>query len=220
MFPGTGIVFTDGLDANNPVGITDALKRFDRYRYLRNLSFTDKSLSAKIELVYLDEKGAVDSNKIKERTKFGRLEAKEDDVLYIRITNTGTKDFYINIVDMQPDGKINPIVPNKKEGVVVDACKVVAGKNAGNLESMQIIIGPPYGEETFKVFLSATILDLEEMLTGNTDTNNKTRGVLNNLATIFKEADANALGTRGTKVKVDQNGTIFSLNFSIVPKKN
>ena len=39
-----------------------------------------------------------------------------------------------------------------------------------------------------------------------------------NLATIFKEADGNALGTRGTKVKVDQNGTIFSLNFSILPK--
>jgi hypothetical protein len=218
MFPGTGTVFTDGLDVNNPVGIADALKRFDRYRYLRNLSFTDKSLSAKIELIYLDEKGAIDSNKIKERTKFGRLEVKEDDVLYLRITNTGAKDFYINIVDMQPDGKINPIVPNKKEGVFVDACKVAAGKNAGNLETMQIIIGPPYGEETFKVFLSATILDLEEILTTNTDTNNKTRGVLNNLATIFKESDSNALGTRGGKVKVDQNGTIFSLNFSILSK--
>jgi hypothetical protein len=106
----------------------------------------------------------------------------------------------------------------RSEGVFVDACKVAAGKNAGNLETMQIIIGPPYGEETFKVFLSASILDLEEILTTNTDTNNKTRGVLNNLATIFKESDDNALGTRGTKVKVDQNGTIFSLNFSILPK--
>ena len=218
MFPGTGVVFADGLDVNNPAGITDALKRFDRYRYLRNLSFADKNLSAKIELVYLDDKGVVDSNRLKERTKFGRLEVKEDDVVYLKITNTGAKDFYINIVDMQPDGMINPILPNKKSGIFVDACKVAAGKNAVNLETMQIVIGPPYGEETFKVFLSASPIDLEEILTSNTDTNSKSRGVLNNLATIFKESDGNAMGTRGAKVKVDQNGTIFSLNFSIVPR--
>lgn len=218
MFPGTGIVFADGLDANNPVGITDALKRFDRYRYLRNLSFTDKSLSAKIELVYLDEKGVVDSNKIKERTKFGRLEVKENDVVFLKITNTGAKDFYINIVDMQPDGTINAVVPNKKSGILVDACKVPAGKNAGNLETMQIEMGAPFGEETFKIFLSASPIDLEEILTSNTDNNSTRSGVLNNLATIFKQSDGNAMGTRGTKVKVDQNGTIFSLNFSIVPR--
>lgn len=218
MFPGTGIVFADDLDANNLVGIADALKRFDRYRYLRNLSFTDKSLSAKIELVYLDEKGAVDSNKIKERTKFGRLEVKENDVVFLKITNTGAKDFYINIVDMQPDGTINAVVPNKKNGIVVDACKVPAGKNAGNLETMQIEMGAPFGEETFKIFLSASPIDLEEILTSNTDNNSTRSGVLNNLATIFKQSDGNAMGTRGAKVKVDQNGTIFSLNFSILPR--
>ena len=83
-----------------------------------------------------------------------------------------------------------------------------------------IRIAPPYGEETFKIFLSSDALDLEDILTGNGDKNSTSRGVLNNLAKIFEESVVNEAGTRGGpgKINTAQNGTIFSLNFSILPK--
>jgi len=226
-YPNSGEVFADNLSLDDITGMKEVLKRFDRFRYLRNLKFTEQGLSAKVELVFLDAKGNIDPVKMKARTKFGRLELKEDDEVYLKITNTGLRKFYINIVDIQPDGKINPILPNKKLTDINNApapiswqdCEVEA-RAVLLLKNYSIRIAPPYGEETFKIFLSSNPLDLEDILTGNGDANSQSRGVLNNLAKIFKESAVNEAGVRGAggKINTAQNGTISSFNFSISPK--
>ncbi len=220
-YANSGTVFSDNLDPADITGLKNVIKRFDRFRYLKNLKFSEQGLSAKIELVFLDSKNEVDLKKIQSRTKFGRLELKEDDIVYLKITNTGTKKFYINIVDIQPDGFINPVIPNKKltEPVTWQDCELMS-KTEKVFSNNPIRIAAPYGEETFKVFLSSDALDLEDILTGNGDNTSRTRGVLNNLAKVFEESTVNEMGTRsGTgKINTSQNGTIFSLNFSILPK--
>ncbi|MGQ0737429.1 MAG: caspase family protein [Bacteroidota bacterium] len=224
-YANTGTVFTDEIDISNAQTLKDELKKYDRFRYLQNLKFTEKGLSARVELVFLDEKENVDYAKLKSRTQFGRLELKVGDTVYLKIINTGLKKFYVNIVDIQPDGKINPIIPNKglkdinenPAPIRYDQCFVNKGDSLF-FKDLSITIGPPLGEEIFKVFLSGDPLDLEEILTTNNDTNSQSRGVLNNLAKIFKDSQVNATGTRGGEGKINtaQNGTIFGLNFTIV----
>ncbi|MBI5858670.1 MAG: caspase family protein [Sphingobacteriales bacterium] len=215
FFPASGDMFTDTLDADNPTVIKNVLKRYDRYRYLKGLRFDEPGLSANVELVFLDQNGGIDSSKIRERTKLGQLVLKEGDVVNLKITNTGSKPFYINIVDIQPDGIINPIIPNKGLKITADDCKVEVS-NLLFFKENGITIYPPYGKETFKVFLSSGKIDLEEMLTGNKQTG--TRSILSNMEKIFKDAEVNEMGTRGGGNINTQNGTIFNLNFTIVPK--
>lgn len=227
-YANTGSVFADDIDISNAEAIKELMKRYDRFRYLSNLKFTESGLSAKVELVFLDDKGNIDQAKIKSRTQFGRLELKEDDEVYLKIINTGNKKFYVNIVDIQPDGKINPIIPNKKltdvnnnpAPIRWEDCVVNKGDSLF-FKNLSIKIAPPYGEEVFKVFLSADPLDLEDILTTNDDSNSRSRGVLNNLAKIFKESQVNTTGTRGGEGKINtaQNGTIFGVNFAIVPNQ-
>ena len=64
-------------------------------------------------------------------------------------------------------------------------------------------------------------LDLEDILTDDTNDGQSrgVGGVLNNMAKIFKNSKVNNNGTRGmeTTVNTAQNGTIFSVGFTIVP---
>lgn len=226
-YPNSGNIFQDGFTFSGNEDISslkDALKRFNRYRYLKGLSLNETGLTAIVQLVFLDDKGNIDSMKQMARTPFGRLELKEGDQVYLRITNTGKK-FYINIVDMQPDGQINPVMPNKglknKEGdpapLTVEDCMLLRNET----RNIPIDIAPPYGDETFKIFLSSSALDLEDILT-STDEKEALgkRGILNGLEKIFVNSNSNELGKRGANIKVnsDQNGTVFSLNFQILPK--
>jgi metacaspase-1 len=224
-YPNTGVVFADDIDITNAAAMKELFKKYDRFRYLQNLKFNEKGLSAKVDLVFVDDKGKIDYAKMKTRTKFGRMELKVGDEVYLNVVNTGQKKLYINIVDIQPDGKINPVIPNKTlrdvnnnpAPIRWDQCTVNKGDSLF-FKDLSITIGPPLGAEIFKVFLSADPLDLEEILTTNSDANSQSRGVLNNLAKIFKDSQVNASGTRGGEGKINtaQNGTIFGLNFTIV----
>lgn len=231
-YANSGAVFQDGITfsgTKNMDDLKEALKRFDRFRYLKGLSFTEPGLSAKVALVFLDDKGNVDSAKLQSRTHFGRLELSEDDEVFLKIINNGDKQFYINIVDIQPDGIINPVMPNKNlkdrngnpDPLKWEDC-LVKKYDTLFLKNYPISIQKPYGEEIFKVFLSTSALDLEDILaTKDVNKPNNKRGVLTGLEKIFVTSNLNENGTRGgvgTKVNTEQNGTVFSLNFLISPK--
>jgi hypothetical protein len=232
-YPNSGYIFQDGFlfSGNNSMQrLKDALKRFGRSRYLSGLMFSEPGLSAKVQLVFMDDKGNIDSARLQSRTHLGRLELKEEDQVYLRIINNGNKQFYINIVDIQPDGIINPVLPNKNlkdkndnpSPIKWEDC-LVKKYDTLFLRNLAIGISKPYGEETFKIFLSSSPIDLEDILTSKDENNlpqNK-RGVLNGLEKIFINSSIKENGTRGvegTKVNTDENGTVFSLNFRIMKK--
>lgn len=227
-YPNTGSVFADDIDISDTESLKEILKRYDRLHYLQNLKFSETGLSARVELVFLDADGNIDEAKIKSRMKFGRLELQEDDEVYLKIINTGIKKFCINIVDIQPDGKINPVIPNKgltdmnnnPAPILLDDCMVNRGDSVV-FKNLSIRIAQPYGEEVFKVFLSSDPLNLEDILKDNNDAASRSeKGVLNNLAKIFLESKVNANGTRGDgKINTEENGTIFGVDFIIVPRE-
>ncbi|MFN8290984.1 MAG: caspase family protein [Chitinophagaceae bacterium] len=227
-YANTGSVFADDINLSDTASFKEVLKRYDRFRYLQNLRFTEAGLLARVELVFLDANGNIDLAKLKSRTRFGRLELQEEDEVFLKVINTGAKKFYINIVDVQPDGKINPVIPNKgltdmnnnPAPIRWEDCLVNRGDSV-LFKNLSIRIAPPYGEEVFKVFLSSDPLDLEDILTDDNDAASRSaKGVLNNLAKIFKDSKADANGTRGDgKINTAQNGTIFGVNFTIVAKE-
>ena len=230
-YPNSGFVFQDGFSFSKKESmklLKAALKRFDRSRYLKGLMISEPGLSAKVQLVFIDEKGNVDSARLQSRTHLGRLELQEGDKVYLRIINNGNKQFYINIVDIQPDGYINAILPNKnvkdKNGnpypITWENC-LVKKYDTVLFNELAIEISKPYGEETFKIFLSTLPLDLEDILTINNEGEAMSkRGVLNGLEKVFVNSNINEAGKRGAvgvKVNADQDGTVFSLNFQILP---
>lgn len=229
-YANSGLPFgEESFSLSDTATLKETLKRFDRFQYLQNLKFNEQGLSAKVELVFLDANKQVDYAKTESRRRLTGLELLEGDEVYIKIKNTGDKRFYINIVDIQPDGKINPILPNKKlkdkddypAPIRPEDCLVDKGDSL-LLHNLTITIWPPYGEETMKVFLSGEKLDLEDILADDrNDSQSRGKGgVLNNMAKIFKSSKVNGVGSRGaeTKVNTAQNGTIFSVGFTIVPK--
>ena len=231
-YPNTNFVFQSGFtfSANQNIKpLKEALKKYDRFRYLKGLTFNDPDISATFNLVFIDDKGNIDTAKLISRTNLGRLELKEGDKVFLQIINTGSKDFYINVVDIQPDGIINPILPFKDlkniygnpDPIKWEDCLVKRG-DTSLFRKYSIEIAKPYGEETFKVFLSSSPLDLEDILTTKNEAEAKNkRGVLNGLEKIFAASNINEVGKRGviaTSINTQQNGTIFSFNFQILPK--
>ncbi|MEP6747424.1 MAG: caspase family protein [Bacteroidota bacterium] len=229
-YPNSNIIFQDGFTFSghyNLEPLKASLRQFARFRYLKGLTFNEPGLSANVQLVFLQANGSVDTGKMASRTHFGRLELREEDNVFLRIVNNGSKQFYINVVDIQPDGIINPVLPNKnlkdKNGnpspITWEDCQV---KKYDTL-NFAISISKPFGDETFKVFLSAAPLDLEAILTTRDETYIPPgkRGILNGLEKIFINSNINEAGARGvvgSKVNTDQNGTVFSINFQILPK--
>jgi hypothetical protein len=219
---------SEGFSLEDTAQMKEVLKRYDRFQYLQNLKFNEQGLSAKVEIVFLDANKNIDTAKMAARTKLTGLEVQEGDEIFLKINNTGDKRFYINIVDIQPDGKINPILPNKNlkdrdnypAPIRAEDCLVNKGDSM-LLKNLSIKIWPPYGEETLKVFLSGEKLDLEDILTddANDGASRGKGGVLNNMAKVFKNSKVNGVGTRGgeTSINTAQNGTIFSVGFTIVP---
>lgn len=85
------------------------------------------------------------------------------DMALLKVTNKGSKKAFFNIIDIQPDGFVNPIIPT-----VNDLDGREYSLNAGEtaiLKNTLVMFGPPYGNEIFKVIatdkpfnLSATIM--------------------------------------------------------------
>lgn len=230
-YPNSGEIFQDGFyfSGNRSIAILKkAIKKFERFRYLKGLSLSEQDLTAKVDLVFLDENGNIDNDKLTSRTHFGRLELREGDKVNLRIINTGSKQFYINIVDIQPNGIINAVIPNKnlkdRKGndypVKWEDC-VVKKYDTLLFRIFSIGISKPYGEETFKVFLSTSPIDLEDILTSKDEEEAvKKRGILSGLEKIFVQSNINETGKRGVDIEVNtgDNGSVFSFNFRILPK--
>ena len=230
-YPGSGVLFADNLEPEGEFSIKEAIKRFERYSYLRNLRCKDDSIDAKVELVFLKSDSTIDEQKMNERSKFGSSRiigstaSFTGDVVYLKVANTGLKKCYVNIVDISANGVISPVIPNH---LIVDennkqCCEISKEDcllDTGTFKIFKtypITFGPPFGEETFKVFISAEELDLESILTEKID---KRGGVFNNIEKLFQNSKVNETGKRGGNGKINpkENGTIFNVNYIIVEK--
>jgi metacaspase-1 len=146
-------------------GLKEQLERYARYKYLQGLSMSAPGLQMEVRLL-LVKGGKPDTITTNKRIKAGRLEVYEGDSLTLYVRNTGTKDAFINILDMQPDGIINKVIPNRELSypVLSQNLKILAGQDWYLPNGDAVGISPPYGTEVFKIFVADSEFDLEDLV--------------------------------------------------------
>jgi hypothetical protein len=161
--------------------------------------------------------GSPDSAATAARMKGGRFEAHDGDLLTLWIRNNGTQTVYVNVLDLQPDGGINPILPNLRGNVKIgpDQLAVPAASEYVLPADDFIRIGPPYGTEVFKLFASPAEINLENLANtrGGSDPSHP--------PTMMEQLiRASYRGTRGGEMGSDSqpDAATFDYLFLIKPK--
>ena len=197
----------------------DAVKRYAQARFIRQLKLDNDDYRVEIRLIPVKAEYEGGKIKIEETLDFAEY-LKDDpvptftekDQFLIEVINTGNRSAYFNIIDIQPDGYINPVVPSPGKD----------GKEY-QIKKGQIYIVPdvlldgfyePYGTEIFKVFASKDPINLSPIINAK---GNGTRSSANLLEAILQESYQK---TRGPNVKVssipvESSGSTFEFIFRI-----
>ncbi len=208
-----------GLVVNN---LKEVLKRYSQYKFLKNFEVKDPEATVEVNLVpFINKK--FDTSKIDSKIINGNYEFNEGDQFAVWIRNKGTSPVYINILDLQPDGIINPIFPNKTvtdsngKTIPIYPDDLLIDSNASRLFSnYPITLGPPYGKEIFKIFVSTNLIDMEQIA----DTKGiKSRGNFTVLAKLVKKSFSIATRDIGNENISTNDGSAFNVYFQIKPKK-
>ena len=207
----TGLLFDTIKSASaDTAGLKTKIARYMQYTFLKSINVKDTDALVDIKLIPVIN-GRLDSARIKSKDKTYIF--KNGDQFKLMITNTSSQDLYVNILDLQPDGQINPILPYAKRNLRAEELSFPAGST--KIINRLIKITPPYGKETFKIFVSPDLIDVESIA--------NTRGVSSrgNLS-VFEKLVQKSYGdhTRGVEVGTgDANGSAYNLAFDIVPKQ-
>ena len=126
-------------------------------------SLTDEKNSLTVNLVPF-RNGMADTLHADQLLNNGIYEVMEGDSAVLRIKNNGRQAVFFNVLDLQPNGVINLMLPNKKLNVYPEDLKIRGGETL-ILDKYVFGFSPPHGTEVFKVFSSHTELDLEELVT-------------------------------------------------------
>lgn len=150
--------------------VMSTLNNYAQGKIIKDLDFTDDRFNIVMELLPVEadiyDDGTFEITEYLDKNKFIINEVPgftPENMAVIKVTNNGTKKAFFNIIDIQPDGFINPIIPtvNDSDG---REYYLEPGESA-ILKNTIVMFGPPYGNEVFKVIatdkafnLSATIM--------------------------------------------------------------
>lgn len=189
------------------------IQQYTQYKFLQQLKFTMEGVSMQVQLVPVI-RGRPDIGKTNSHLVNGLYEFTDHDTVVLLITNTGQQDAYINILDMQPDGVINAVLPNRIHSILPYDLKLRAGESR-LLTEHKVIISPPYGTEVFKIFVSPKEMDMETIAQSRGESGREDLSLLEKLVQNSYEP------TRGDDLNSKRNndGTTYNLIFSIKPAK-
>ena len=153
--------------------IQEALEGEARWRFVNALA--NKDLNSQIEialrLVPVEVEIDPESGKVRrvkrdreiKRTDGGHFELSEGDMVMIELKNTGGKDAFVTVLDLQNNGKIGPIWPHPD--VKVQENKIAADKEWHRLPLPFVFrIEKPYGKETYKAIATSEPADFSPLL--------------------------------------------------------
>ncbi len=216
----TGTLF-DSVPHKNSVTDTARLRRkvqsYIQYGFLRDLNVDDPDIKLEMKLIPLKADGKPDSSKI--ALKDTSYAFKDGDKFTFWVKNNGDEDVYFNVIDMQPNGIVNAILPikhpRKGSGIAPEQLRIPARKSV-LFNRFKVTIHPPYGKEIFKVFASTDVIDMEDLASSEGERNGTSRGNLHPFVQLFKKTYT-ARGGEPESVS-DSDGCSFNLYFDITPK--
>lgn len=213
-----GYLFSEIQSAvNNSEELKTKLKQYIQHQFILGLQAKTEGVNMEVRLVPVIN-GIADTSLIESKRVNGLYEFTEGDIITLSIKNTGKKPAYINVLDLQPDGIINPILPRKiptgnETPLLPNSLRFIPGESSFVFDpkDFKITIFKPFGTEVFKIFVSEKEIDVEDI--ANTQGASK-RGNLSVLESLLRES-YKGVHTRGN----DQaDGTISEIIFRIKPK--
>ena len=206
-----GFVFRT-VSSGNVTELKEVIQSFAQYKLLQH---EVKSPDINFEVILVPVvNGIPDTNLIQNKMLKGITQFKEGDSVALWVKNNGTRSVYFNILDLQPDGIINAILPNEKQEIYPRDLKVAGGTSTVFYKNYILTIYPPFGLELFKVFVSFSEINMEKIATTRGAIG---RGNLNSFEMLVRDSFSTARGADGS-VKVSE-GSTFNIPFKIVENK-
>ena len=209
----TDYVF-DTIRPNKPYTdqLNNAIQRYIQFTFLKSYEIKDPKYNISVRLIpYVNN--APDTNLISTKQHNGIYEYTVGDKFVIEVTNHNANKIYFNIVDIEPTGKINAIMPKTstdKNKLIKKEDLYVEGNSTRIFYDYSIKMNPPTGDEIFKFFVSNIPLDME-YITATRGENS--RNMSSDLDRVFKNSfKPSTRGVLGAK-----EGSVFNLNFLILP---
>lgn len=215
---------TLGNGVPDEIKINAAIQRYRQYQFLKSYVINDTNYRVEAQILPFtctnhDGKsckgGNADTSLIATKMNNGVYAFMPGDYLVMSITNHSKQRIYFNVVDLEPTGKINMILPKKesdpKKMISKEELYVEPGQTKV-FDSFPIKIYPPFGEEVFKVFISNKPLDLF-YIAGQRGAGDK--GFTGDLERVFKNSYRQ--GSRGDISTRD--GSVMNIPFEIIPAK-
>ena len=208
---------------SNLKDLKEQLRRYGQYQFLLGLEETIPDQKIAVNLLPVFD-GQIDSSLIASKTKNGILEFEEGDQITLSIQNLGKKPLYVNVLDLQPDGIINAILPFKnapegKRNYFAQDLRIMPGQYyVFEPKDFLIKLSKPYGTEVFKIFVSEKEIDVEPMATKKFQLGNsiQKRGNLTQIESLLMDSYQPVI-KRGS---IATDGSILNLLFRIKPRSN
>lgn len=208
---------------SNTTVLKEQLRRYGQYQFLLGLQAQIPDQKVVVSLLPVIN-GQIDTSILPKKTINGILEFEEGDQVTLSIHNQGKKAVYVNILDMQPDGIINAILPYKnapmgKRNYLPQDLRIMPGQEyVFEPKDFLIKLSKPYGTEVFKVFVSEKEIDLEPMATRKFQSGNaiQKRGDLTQIENLLIDSYQPMIKRGGGSA----DGSISDLLFLIKPKLN
>ena len=200
--------------------ITERIQNFAQGKMFKALNLESSNYDVRITRVIPSG-----SNKITDTVSYKTLVDKGNFVnvsagtfIFLELTNRGDKVAYYNIVDIEPSGKINALLPRvQADGVQPPITELMLNPGQTKVIPHPIRISPPYGNEVFKVIATGQAFDLASTIKAPTA---GTRGGGNPIQQLVGRSFDGSFSTRGAEAEFsDEMGTNTSeFTFKIVKK--
>jgi metacaspase-1 len=143
----------------------EVIQNFGQGRLLRELDVHDASVDVVINRILPVKAGYRDPGNIVDPALFtdpgNIINIPAGTYIYLEMQNRGTRTAFYNILDIEPSGRINPLLPAIRQGISdppVAELKLNPGET--RIIRFPVKIAPPYGNEVFKVISSHVSFDI------------------------------------------------------------
>ncbi|WP_443938168.1 caspase family protein [Pedobacter sp. MW01-1-1] len=203
---------------SNATSLKEAIVQYQQYKLLRNITIQNDAAKMDIKLVPVIN-GKPDTSKVNNYIENGRYVFHEGDKFVIYAKNKTNAPLYLNILDLQPDGIVNAILPNTSiPKPIYPRDLMIVGQQERLFDKFVITLYPPYGSEVFKIFISDEAIDMENIATKRDAATVQGRGSFNSLEKLVKKSFDGKRGG-GTSNVSSADGSVSSLIFEIRPNK-
>lgn len=207
---GNGYVFATLKKDTSATELAKILERFAQYKFLESLKLNDSAFRVNIELIPI-KNGKPDTGAMAAKMQLGTYRYAVGDTFTIRVSNPGKKAVFFNILDLQPDGIINPVFPNKYYKIYPTDLLLKPGES--RIFPAKIRVSPPLGSEIFKVFISNKEINMEWLATAKANATDK--GNLGVLETLVRKSYTAARDGSNLAVKSGSDGSVMDVVFEI-----